>query len=385
MPEQDRPGPPPQGHSPIPLLMTVRELNFGGIERDITNIALHLDRRYFQVHVASYFPYGARYDELRANGIPVVGLPIGRFLSRATVEAALVLRRYIQARQIRILHAWDNSSVLAVPLARLCKVPVVVSSVLGHRSLTRRSTVHLLRHVDRMSDAVVTNCHALLRHLAEDEGVPRHKLHICRNGIDTQKFSPGTRDIPELRDASLVVGTVAVLRPVKAIEVLLEAFAQMQGCHQGMKLVVVGDGPELPRLEAARDHLGLEKSCLFVPGTEDVVRWLRAMDIFILCSLSEGFSNTLLEAMACGCATIATRVGGTPELLGQNERGLLCRSGDPDDLANRLRLLVTDPPLRTTLGDRAMRFAQEMSIERATSSFSDLYTSLLDRHKSFVR
>jgi glycosyltransferase involved in cell wall biosynthesis len=369
--------------SPVPVLLTVRELNLGGIERDATKIALSLDRRRFQVHVATYFPYGVRYEELRSNGIPVLHLPSKSLLSRTTIEAAFRLRRYIQQREIRIVHAWDNSSVLTVPVARTCGVPVVITSVLGNRSLVRGRTVKLLRLVDWMSDAVVVNCRALLRHLAEDEGVPREKVHLCYNGVNTQEFSPGKRDVPELPNASLVVGTVAVLRPVKALDVLQQAFAQVRCIQEGMTLVIVGRGPELSRLQENSQRLGIQDSCLFITSTDEVPRWLRAMDIFVSSSYSEGLSNAILEAMACGCATIGTRVGGTPELLGEDQRGLLCRPGDPRDLATKMQLLVTNPYLRNTLKSRAIEFAQlEMSMEKATRSLSNIYSSLLEKHKT---
>ena len=369
--------------SPVPVLLTVRELNLGGIERDVTKIALSLDIRRFQVHVATYFPYGLRYEELRSNGIPVLHLPSKSLLSRTTIEAAFRLRRYIQQREIRIVHAWDNSSVLAVPVARMCGVPVVITSVLGNRRLARSRTVKLLRLIDRMSDAVVVNCRALLRHLAEDEGVPKEKVHLCYNGVNTQEFFPGKRDVPELPNASLVVGTVAVLRPVKALDVLQEAFAQVRYVHKDMKLVIVGSGPELSHLQKNCQRLGIEDSCLFITGTNEVPRCLRAMDIFVSSSYSEGLSNAILEAMACGCAVIGTRVGGTPELLGEDERGLLCLPGDPRDLAEKLQLLVTNPGLRATLTSRAIEFAQlDMSMERAAWRLSNIYSSLLERNKA---
>jgi glycosyltransferase involved in cell wall biosynthesis len=147
-----------------------------------------------------------------------------------------------------------------------------------------------------------------------------------------------------------------------------------------MKLVMVGSGVELPRLEANAARLGIVGASVFIPATGQVAEWLRAIDIFVLPSYSEAFSNSLLEAMACGCAVIGSRVGGTPELIGDNERGLLFTSGDCADLARQLAKLVEDKSLRLELAGRAARFAREnLTIEIAARRTAEIYEKWLRR------
>src|SRR5262249_54583609 len=155
----------------------------------------------------------------------------------------------------------------------------------------------------------------------------------------------------------LVIGTVCVLRPEKALSLLQEAFAQVLPANPGIKLAIVGEGSELPRLRENAVRLGLGANCLLVSATRDVSRWMRAIDIFVLPSYSEAFSNSLLEAMACGCCVVGSRVGGTPELIGDNERGRLFENGSVDSLAGELARLIADPGLRRELGSRAAQFA----------------------------
>ena len=110
---------------------------------------------------------------------------------------------------------------------------------------------------------------------------------------------------------------------------------------------------------------------------------LRALDIFVLCSRSEAFSNALLEAMACGCCAVGTEVGGTPELIGRNERGLLCRPDDPDDLAAKLAVLIQDEALRRRLAAEAARCAREhFSVQAAAERISGIYEELLCRSRA---
>ena len=368
---------------PVPILLTVRELNHGGIERDVTKIAVHIERSRFEPHVASYRAEGMRYEELRSAGIPLLHLPVFSLMSRATALSALRIWRYIRKHNIQLVHAYDATAVFAVPLARAIGVPVVLSSQLGSRDLLDRRTRRQLRWTDRMVDVLVVNCEAMRSHLVHDEGIPDERIELCYNGVETCEFYPfeieTSRPAP-LSDASLIIGTICVLRPEKALDLLQEAFVRIRHFDPKMKLLIVGSGPELPKLQANSLRLGLQDASVFLPATRDVASFLRAIDIFVLCSHSEGFSNTLLEAMACGRCVVGSRVGGTPELIGDDERGLLFRAGDPGDLADKLARLISSRRLRDKLSNHAAEFAKRhFSIEIASRRMSEIYERMLRR------
>lgn len=367
------------GTNPVPILMTVRELHHGGIERDVTKIAMNLDRSRFEPHVASYQLGGMRHEELQRAGVPVLHLPVSSLRSATMLSAALRLRGYIRTHGIRLVHAYDPSAAFVVPAARAMGVPAVLSSTLGHRDLCDSRTRWLLRRTDQMVDTVVVNCEAMRRHMANDEGLRDDRIMLCYNGVDTSEFYPAPAPSPKpVADASFLIGAICVLRPEKALGLLQEAFARIRHLRPGMKLLLVGSGPELASLQSNRDRLGLQDDCVFVPATTAVPEVLRALDIFVLCSKSEAFSNALLEAMACGCCAIGSRVGGTPELLGKSERGLLFRSGDVGDCAEKLATLVLNDRLRDELGKRAADFARtSLTIETAAHRMAEIYESIL--------
>jgi glycosyltransferase involved in cell wall biosynthesis len=177
-----------------------------------------------------------------------------------------------------------------------------------------------------------------------------------------------------------VIGTVSVLRAEKALDLLQEAFARVHHMKPGMKLLIVGSGSELRRLEANSRRLGLDKSCVFVPATPFVPQYLRAFDIFVSCSSSEAFSNAILEAMACGICAVGSKVGGTPELIGNDERGLLFQPGNVEDLVAKLTTLIQNDGLRSEFGTRATQFARSaLSIEIAARRMADIYENMLRR------
>lgn len=119
---------------------------------------------------------------------------------------------------------------------------------------------------------------------------------------------------------------------------------------------------------------------MFEPATRDVVPWLHAIDIFVLPSLSEALSNSLMEAMACGCCAVASRVGGNPELIQDGETGLLFEKGNACDLADRLLLLIHHPELRERLAEcGSCRTAARFSMAASVGRMQEIYDGFLER------
>src|SRR6202035_1417549 len=156
---------------PIPILLTVRELNHGGIERDVTKIALTLDKSRFQPHVASYRAEGMRFEELSRAGIPFLHVRLSSLKSPTAFSAAMQVLRYIRAHGIRLTHAYNSSAVFVAPIARALRVPAVLSSTLGNRDLLDPRTRRQVRWTDKIVDTVVVNCEAMRRHMIDDEHV----------------------------------------------------------------------------------------------------------------------------------------------------------------------------------------------------------------------
>jgi glycosyltransferase involved in cell wall biosynthesis len=311
-------------------------------------------------------------------------LGVRSLVSGSAIAGARRLGAYAARHGIQVLHAFDvPSDLFAVPVARSYRVPVVLSSQRAHRALTPGLTRHLLRLTDRIVDGIVVNSRAVARELVAQDGVAPSMIRLAYNGLDTELFRrEGPRAQLPWTDGGPVIGVVCALRPEKGLSTLLDAFAKVRGA----KLLIVGSGPMLGELEARARTLGLGDACRFQPAVANTAEWLRAIDIFVLPSLSEALSNSLLEAMGCGCCAIASDVGGNPELVQDRVTGLLFAPGDAESLASKLRIVLDDPALRNRLATAAEnRARREFARSVAARRMGEIYREFIFGPDSITR
>lgn len=232
--------------------------------------------------------------------------------------------------------------------------------------------------------------------LVHTVAISRDKVTQIYNGVDYDRFLPSedsgrpvdsflSRALPPdflpVKEA-VVIGTVGRLAAVKnqalllhAIHGLLQRAPHWKDC---LRCIIVGDGPERPVLERLMADLALQPYVWLAGDRDDIPDWLRNFDIFVLPSLGEGISNTVLEAMASGLPVIATDVGGNPELVESEVTGLLVPSGDHDRLAEAIGRLVNDPQLRLAMGQAATaRVRKTFDWNRTVASYLQVYDDVM--------
>jgi glycosyltransferase involved in cell wall biosynthesis len=368
--------------SKIPVLLMVRSLDHGGCERDAAKIAIGLDRSRFEPHVAVFHQGGFRTPEVLAAGVNVVHVPVTSFGNLSTVRGARILGDYVRKHKIRLIHAFDvPTDLFAAPVARWYRVPRVITSQLSFRDMYPPRERAALRVTDWLSDAVVVNSQAVGKSLETEAKLSPQKIYLSYNGVNTEHFHPGPANRPDaFRDASVIVGSVCVMRSEKRMDWVLRSFAEVFEEDPRARLLFVGSGPEVEPLQKLRDSLGLTDVCMFVPGQAEVADWMRSLDIYINSSYSESFPNGLLEAMACGCCVIGSNVGGIPELVTHMHDGLIFDSQRPEELTAMVRMAVLDHGLRTRLREQAAMTAREQfSMKIALARTESLYLKVLGK------
>lgn len=368
---------------PVPVLFLIHSLGHGGSERQLAGLAQGIDRNEFSPHVASVVG-GFRADELRAAGIPVIQLDLRGLFAPNVAKVAGGLRRYIRENGIRLLHAFDyGPSLFAIATARSCGIAALSSQRYYMDSVPPKYRFTALAS-HWLADGVVVNSAALKTYLHEQLRYPLRKIEACPNGLDTSVFRDSPRErIDAVAGAGLVIGTVCVLRREKNLGQLIEAFAKIRAGHAGVRLLIAGSGPEEQNLKALAARLGLDaQACVFLPTTADVPRVLRSIDIFVHPSLSEGMPNAVMEAMACGCAVVASRVGGGPELIEQGVHGLLVEPGNGERLEDSMETLARSPDARRAMGQAAAaRMRREFSLEASCRTLETIYRKALAKRQ----
>ena len=202
---------------------------------------------------------------------------------------------------------------------------------------------------------VVVPSQTLARIALDAWRIPRRKLQVVPNGVDSEEFQgePGVVTNGEFRTSrqEIIVGTVAPLRPEKSLERLVRCFAALDGRRQA-RLVIVGDGMERKRLEHAAIEHGVSDRTVFAGYRGDVAHVLRGIDVFVMTSDTEQMPNSLLQAMAAGRPLVATDVGDIKRILAPENRPYVVAKTDEEGFVNGLDDLVSDGEKRLVLGQK---------------------------------
>ena len=343
-------------------------------------IATNLDRERFEPSVCVYgsFPPDALIAELETMDLPVLRLHRSH---RALVWKWNPLVQLLRRESSHILHSHKfGANVWGAIFGRIARVPVVVA----HEHGSERDRFHYA--VDRLlinrgADAFIAVSEAERAHMIEVKGLDPDKVRLIRNGID--KLPQAATDLR--RDLGLppggpVIGTLAVLRPEKALEVLIEASALLAPRFPGLRVLIAGSGPEENRLRSLISELQLEETVLLIGFRTDIADVLAALDVAVFSSDREAMPLAVIEAMAAGKAIVATHIEGVRELLREGKEGLLVPPRDPTALAQAVARLLDDAELRKRLGSRAQeRQRRELDIQTTVEAFEQLYDELYAR------
>lgn len=370
-----------------PLVMHVLyRLDTGGLENGVVNLINHMPEQAYRHCIVSLTEATAFQQRIRRPDVEVIALhkPPGHAL-----KLYPALWRLVRSRRPAIVHSRNLAALETQVPALLAGVPVRLHGEHGRDVDDLDGNNRKLQRIRRLYSPFVQRYVALSRDLA---GYLEHKVGIVPariaqiyNGVDADRFrpAPGGRraaiaGCPFSAPGHWLVGTVGRMQTVKNQVLLARAFVlalrDQPVLRQRMRLVLVGDGPQR---EAARQILvdGGIPDLAWLPGERaDVPDIMRGLDCFVLPSLAEGISNTILEAMASGLPVVATAVGGNPELVDHGRSGLIVPSDDVPAMAQALLTLAQSADGGAGMG-RAARQAVErrFSLQAMVAAYQDLY------------
>jgi glycosyltransferase involved in cell wall biosynthesis len=355
----------------------------GGGERFAFGLARALPRDHFAVTLCTTRSVGVQErTELEGDGVQVIDL--GR-RGRFDLLSFRPLLRYLRSRRVDVLHAHKfGSNVWGVAFGRAFRVPVVIAheQTWSYRGSPHRVALDFV--IGRLADAFVAVSSADGERMVTVEHVPAEKVVVIPNAQIPRAPAAGEdlRDQLGLSADDQLIGTVAVMRPQKALSVLVEAFARLADRHPRAHLVLGGDGPCEPELRELVARSGLDERVHFLGMRQDVPEILRSLDVAVMSSDFEGTPLFALECMAAGTPLVATRVGGLPDLVDDGVTGTLVPPRDPAALGAAIDELISEPDRRETIAAAARERAEDFSIDRIAERFGSLYESLLERART---
>jgi L-malate glycosyltransferase len=304
------------------------------------------------------------------------------------LSVARRIRQAVVDHRIDLLHAHQYTPFFYAALSRrLSTSPPILFTEHGRHYPDQRKIKRILanRLLLKSSDRVTAVGRFVKRALIDNEGIAQSRIEVIHNGIDPADFPAADPDSRARARATLgidescpLIMQVARFHPVKDHDTAVRAFALVTEKISNARLCLIGDGEQRQALEAMSAELAIHDHVLFTGVRADVTDLLPAADLFVLSSLSEGISVTLLEAMAVGLPIVATEVGGNPEVVEHDVTGLLSPRSDFRALAENLTALLQDPARRKAFGDAGRaRLLERFTQDRMHRGYINLYAKLL--------
>lgn len=372
----------------ITIAHVIHRLQVGGLENGLVNLINNLPADQFRHIVICLNDFTEFRNRLRPD-VPVYALN-----KREGQDPGLYFRLWRLFLSLRpdVVHTRNLAALEAQIPAWLAGVPHRVHGEHGRDIHDLDNTLRRYRWMRRavgvLVDRFIPVSSELERYLVDEVGIPvRRVVRIC-NGVDAKCFCPRSRDdnapagFPFVSGERLVIGSLGRMEPVKDPLTLAYAFSlavqQVPEGRNRLALAMVGDGSLLTEVRTFLKSEGLS-DIVWLPGSrDDAPTLLKWYDVFVLPSLAEGISNTILEAMATGLPVVATDVGGNGELVADGMSGKLVRRGDPQAIADAITAYAADTALCRAQGDvgRA-RVEQDFSLDVMSRAYSQLYQELV--------
>jgi L-malate glycosyltransferase len=365
----------------INVLHVVLDMRIGGLQRWVADTAAMMHGEDFHIEVVCLNDLGLFAEQLTERGIRVTLLQKNQ--EHFDALCPFRLAKFLRQHDIDVLHAHTGAFLFGATAAAISRRSVSVYTEHG-RFKTRTLIPQIEDRISgRLIDRIVAVSKELEEYLVRDVGLPARRIRTVINGIQTRRFAYRPKPIRLLDEfglpqSSRILGTVARLDEVKDQLTMLKGFQLVREKHPDSRLFLVGDGPMRQALSDYIGENGLSSSVIITGYRQDIPDMLNLFDVFLLTSLSEGTSISLLEAMASGVPPVVTRVGGNVSIVNDRVDGLLVEPRAAGEMSDAVDHLFADDSERRRFGERAMKKVREtFSLDRMAETYTGIYFDLL--------
>ena len=371
----------------IHIVHILNSLGTGGMENGVVNLINNMNHEKYKNSIVTLSDIWSLKNRIIQNDVGFFEIK-----KKGKVDFSLSLKLLKLLKDIKpdVVHTRNWGTLLDGFLAaKMANVPIIIHGIHGKDFRNYKKEKHKRIYIQRFVFALVDRLIILSEQLRKEyvksgELIGKdNKITIINNGVDLKKFESNIAKNNKkleigLQKNDFVIGNVARLDPIKDHQTLIKAFSEVCESIKNSKLLLVGSGPLLPMLQNLTKLYNVREKTRFLGSRQDIPELLNIMDIYVQSSLYEGMSNTILEAMASKIPVIATDVGGTPDIIIDNETGILIPSGDANALANSI-LLLSNKDLAQKMGESGYeRVKKIFSIEKMVASYENLYEKLVN-------
>ena len=346
-----------------------------GTEQQLLLLLKHLDRSRVSPSVV-VFRSSPVTDGWPIADCPVTVLGLTRIASASGLGKLLALRTHLREHHAQVVHVlFNDAAIVAPPVAGSLGLPVVGARRdvgFWHTKVTRR----LVRVSNRFVRTMAVNSRAVRDAVIDNEAFPADRIEVIPNALDETRLRPPAAALRAqlgLPTSAVLIGIVANLNPWKRHRDVLQALAQVRAAGHDAHLVLVGGGDEEQALRALAAELGLSPAVHFMGPLRDPLPIVKALDVAVLASESEGASNALLEYLACGRAVVASACEANVEMTEQAAWMRTYPVGDVDALAGSLRGILDNPEAYTPTESQVNAFVHSHGIDVMVARYTDLY------------
>ena len=368
---------------PVRILHLNDGLDFGGAEEVMYSLSVALPKEKY-IPIVCSFENGPMADRLKEKGIEIVIMK-----KRSPYDPSLILRLalFIKRKHIRLIHTHLlRSHLYGWIAAKLVGIPIIIT-IHGKCILYRRHGRSIFPFIANHSNRVICVSNNMRDEIVKELKLSTSNLITIYNGVNFERFSKTKQNADLRKDLNIglfdpIMGSVGSLRQVKDYPRLLQSAAIVLKEFPEAKFIIVGDGPLKKSLKFRVKCLKLEKNLFFLGWRTDIPALLSLFDVFVLSSLDEGISISILEAMTSSKPVVATNVGGNPEIVEEGKTGFLVPPEKPAKLAEAIIKLLRNKELREIMGRNGKKRVEEkFSLEIFLSKYLKIYDELIVKNE----
>ena len=369
----------------IKLLHVVLEMDVGGLQRFVYEMSLLMHGEKYDIEVLCLNRLGSFADALIKKGIPVTLLQKNQ--TRTDFSYPWKLKKFLKEKHFDIIQMHSGTFLYGSVAAKLAKTKAVVYTDHGRALEETRMCIMEEQFASRFVDKIIAVSNELKEHLINVVGLPQEKTGTIINGINVENFS--VREKPEyllqefnFKQEDKIIGTTGRLDDVKDHKTLIKSFQKVLEKTPNVYLMIVGEGHLKEELDVLVENKKLKDKIIFTGNRKDIPELLNLFDVFVLSSLSEGTSLSLLEAMASGLPAVVTNVGGNTALIKHEVNGLVVEPKNIEQISDSIIEILSDSDKYEKFRKNTLLHVhQNYSISSMIEKYEKEYNRILDSKK----